>query len=596
MRILTSTLLLANVLFLGCSTLRQSGTGGGTIEVDIENASYATLDPELERQSRGIHQYLLGQLHYYEEDFDSAYENFKTSSELLGSSAPLMDVRLAELHLRAGELKEALTVSERALEGDPENVSLMLMHAGILESLDRNEDAIMIYQSIIQRQPELTEAHLLLASTYLKEEQAKEAIKILQPLLEKYPDRSILYYYLGRAYELDNQLALAEQNLIRAYELSPSDTAIVRDVVRVMAKAERYDQARVFCEAALQKHPDDLSLRKLLSQLLIGENKLDEALVHLTQVESLEADPSETRFKIALIHIQRRQFLEAYRELNLVLSSNPDHGDARYYLGTVYASSGYPKEAIEELLKVKIDQDSFVRSRGFAAHLLQESGDQERAEKIAREGLGAPQSEERIELVAFLVQLLQDQQRYDEAEKLLVAELAVNPNDISLRFNYGIILSELNRTEESISAMEQVIERDPQNSEAMNFIAYLLADEGKDLQQAEKLIKQALAIRPNDGFYLDTYGWILYRQQRYEAAEVQLKRAVLNSGSDPVIAEHYGDVLTARKKWREALGAYQGLLQQIDSRKLAKTEPGLIERVKQKIQTLIAEHPELQPK
>jgi len=74
------------------------------------------------------------------------------------------------------------------------------------------------------------------------------------------------------------------------------------------------------------------------------------------------------------------------------------------------------------------------------------------------------------------------------------------------------------------------------------FVGYVLADHDRELSDAEKLITQALAKDPDNGAYIDSYGWVLYRLGRFPEAREQLEKAVKLTAGDPVVREHLGDV------------------------------------------------------
>ena len=60
--------------------------------------------------------------------------------------------------------------------------------------------------------------------------------------------------------------------------------------------------------------------------------------------------------------------------------------------------------------------------------------------------------------------------------------------------------------------MRELLEVNPQNASALNFIGYTLADHGEQLEEAERLVRRALAIHPDSGAYLDSLGWVQFRR------------------------------------------------------------------------------------
>ena len=83
---------------------------------------------------------------------------------------------------------------------------------------------------------------------------------------------------------------------------------------------------------------------------------------------------------------------------------------------------------------------------------------------------------------------------------------------------------------------------DPQNSMALNYLGYMLADRGTKLEEALGMIKKALELDPSNGAYLDSIGWAYFRLGKYEMAEESLVKASQRMGSDPTVQDHLGDL------------------------------------------------------
>jgi Flp pilus assembly protein TadD len=105
--------------------------------------------------------------------------------------------------------------------------------------------------------------------------------------------------------------------------------------------------------------------------------------------------------------------------------------------------------------------------------------------------------------------------------------------------------------------MKTVIRLDPQDASALNYLGYTYADLGKNLEEAERLIKEALKVKPDDGYITDSLGWVYYKMGDYSKALTVLKRAVELVPEDPVILEHLGDAYLKANDQKNALKAYE---------------------------------------
>lgn len=586
------TLAIAVFLLCLCSCSLTSRSGQtDQFQVEVQNAPRASIDPEIQKRSVAIHSYLVGQIAYDQEDYEKAFEYFERANESEEIPSATVSTKLAELHLRSGDLESALVHMEKALSGQPEDLHLHLTYGGVLESLGRDEEAEKVYSSLISSNPELVDAYVILSSLYIKQSKYDRSIEVLEKLIEREPNKSISHYYLGRAYEASSDLGRAEKHLRKAHSMDSGSLDIGVDLVRVLLKRGRIEEAQLICFKVLEENPDNLVLRRILGQLLIGSSKFDEALEQLDVLETLEEDSTETRFKIALIRIQQQQLKEAERDLNLVLARDPDHAEARYYLATIFASTGQRQKAISEFLQIPADEENFVRSRTFAAFMLRQDGELERAEDIMREALEEDNLSNREKIFSYLILILRDSKKFEEAAVLLKEGVEREPTNDQLWFNYAVILYDLGRESESYTAMNQVLTINPEHSDALNFWAYSIAEKDGDLKEALVLIERALLIRPKDGFYLDTKGWIQFKMEDYQVAVETLEGAVELTGFDLVIMEHYGDALVEVGRYENAIDIYRDALERSDA---PENDDQLrsLERVKKKLDLLLGAHPE----
>lgn len=103
------------------------------------------------------------------------------------------------------------------------------------------------------------------------------------------------------------------------------------------------------------------------------------------------------------------------------------------------------------------------------------------------------------------------------------------------------------------SWFEKALELDPQNHLAMNDYAYALAENGRDLEKALRLVRRAIAIKSNIGAYHDTHGWVLYKLGRYEEALRELRIAVQTAPDTPDLRYHLAAVYAKLGRRDDAL-------------------------------------------
>ena len=167
--------------------------------------------------------------------------------------------------------------------------------------------------------------------------------------------------------------------------------------------------------------------------------------------------------------------------------------------------------------------------------------------------------------------------RYAEAEKALKEGLEIDPDNPRLHFRLGVVYDKWNQKEASIASMKRVIQLEPDNANALNYLGYTYADMGIQLDEAERLIRKALEHKPGDGYIIDSLAWVYYQRGQYSQALPLLEQASQLVPDDPIVKEHLGDVYNKLGRIAEALESYR---QSIEN---GHTEP---EKVEKKIQLL----------
>ena len=161
----------------------------------------------------------------------------------------------------------------------------------------------------------------------------------------------------------------------------------------------------------------------------------------------------------------------------------------------------------------------------------------------------------------YLIGFLEKQKgNYKRALSFYEKSLKIDSLDARKWFEAGALYEEINDIRNAERAFRKSVILDSTLSESYNYWGYMLAERGLKLDTAKILIEKALKYEPDNGYYLDSMGWVYYMMGKYDSAFIYLKRAVDAVPDDPVIVEHLGDVYLklnqvdrAINYWEEAL-------------------------------------------
>jgi Flp pilus assembly protein TadD len=152
----------------------------------------------------------------------------------------------------------------------------------------------------------------------------------------------------------------------------------------------------------------------------------------------------------------------------------------------------------------------------------------------------------------------------------------------SVYYARGVCYERLKDWAKAEADLKKALELDPNQELTLNYLGYSWVDQSLNLKEAMDLIRRAVQLRPNDGYFVDSLGWAYYRQKDFDQAVKQLERAVELKPDDPVINDHLGDAywhvgrrLEAKFQWKQALDLKPETDEEAKIKK--KLEVGLIE-------------------
>jgi len=165
-----------------------------------------------------------------------------------------------------------------------------------------------------------------------------------------------------------------------------------------------------------------------------------------------------------------------------------------------------------------------------------------------------------IDIIIYLASFYENDKNHEKAITLLKKGLKNSPGNTSLLFKLGTVQDKAGFNKESLAAMKKIIEIDPKDAGALNYLGYSYADQGVNLDEALLLIKRAYDLRPDDGYITDSLGWIYFKKGNYKKAVEYLEKAAELTSHDTIVSDHLGDAYQKANQLQEALSSYQKAL------------------------------------
>ncbi len=520
---------------------------------------------------------------------------------------PYLMTQLAEAYARMAELERAEAQLKKVLERFPEYAPAQLMMGRVLYEAKKTTRARAHLSRAIRLKPNDPDAYLVLTQLWLDQGKVDEAVKVVEELGAALPGEPVGYRRLGLALAERGDLPRAEKLLARAVDRDPGDFDAWVALGRVYEVSGRKQKAMDAYSRALERDPEAREVLLAAGRLALRMGNAVEARAYFDQLLSLSRDPEQV-VKVSFSYLAARQLPAAVEVLDTA-RKNTDEPRLHFYAGLVHerlrawaraaeAFEAVPREVGELYFEARLHRAMCLSSAGHTRAAL-DAFKKLNEERPALSGLdagwaraqeraGQPREAEALLLRAFakssepdvleaLTGFYERQGRLGEAVTLLSNALAKSPGDDALLFALAAALERKGDWQKAVEKMRLVLDGNPGNAAAMNFIGYTLADRGGDLEEAERLVKKALDTRPDSAAFLDSMGWVHFKKGEYEKAVDLLERAVEESPDEPTLLEHLGDALAKGGKRPRAADTYGRALE------LLKANPDSGERKSQRV-------------
>ncbi len=463
----------------------------------------------------------------------------------LAPNVAIVADELTELYLHLNRLADAIAVAEDMLKKDPDNVNARRILGSVYMRMAQSgrdaeaslQKAIEQYRKITAKEPGDGESWTTLGDLYRASNNSPEAEKAFRAALKADPNNTDALKSLAKLYMDLGDTKSAIESLKAATDKTPNAETLA-DLGGAYGDAGKHKEAIEVFRQALDMEPDNDKIARALAEEYVSVNppQLDEARKIYERLAA--ANRREPSFPLRLSEIYRAQhdLAKAREAADRARQLDPESLPVRL------------NEALQLESEDKLDAAIAV----YRAML----------EDVSR----SPNAEEahkwRFEFLGQIAQAYEKGKRWTEMAKALdetEKAASTNAEKAGVCFMRGAMLERQKQFEASEKQFRKVLELDPKHADALNYLGYMLADRNLRLDEAAQLIGKALALQPDNGAFLDSMGWVRYRQGKYPEAQGLLERA-LERMPDPTVYDHLGDVLAKMGRTKDAIAQWQASL------------------------------------
>jgi tetratricopeptide (TPR) repeat protein len=460
------------------------------------------------------------------------------------------------LALSAGQMETAISLAQRIeRSGGKMSTAEMLLGVDLIRQ-KKFEEAKNLFDAMPRNGLTTYAAPLALAWSYVGLKDIDKALASLAPLDEKSGFAAMRDLHTGLIYDVAGRKAEAE----KAYRgiadtLAQAPVRVVRAAGALFERSGRKAEARQLYVGYLMRDPESIVMQQELE-------RLDAGGAAMPLVTTAAEGVAESLFNVASALPRDRASDIAVVYSRLALHLRPDFDLARLLIGELFDSDNLHEKANAVYETISRNSPYSWPARLRVAANLSDLGKVDDA--IARLNEMAAERPERTDALIRMGGILRSKERYQEAvvayDKAAMRLPAGDSKDWFFYYSRGIALERSDKWQRAEADFLKALEMEPEQPYVLNYLGYSWVEKGLNIDRARKMIERAVEQRRNDGFIVDSLGWVLYRLGDYEGSVKQLERAIRLRPSDPVINDHLGDAywrvgrkLEARFQWQRAL-------------------------------------------
>ncbi len=446
--------------------------------------------------------------------------------------------RAAQYYFRMGQYTKSAEILESLPALAPEESYTL---GFIYESMGELDRATKRYEDWFSAYNESLRAGMKLAEVYVRAGRLSDAESLFVALEERVGQKPEIFNGLAQVKLAQGDTSLAMDFLKTSFMLDSTNQHAMRNIAQLMIQREDFGSAIEYYERLADTNPESIGYGRTLSLLYYYNKDYEKAEKLLKKMLSYNIDDYELHFYLGLVFIEQDRLDLARIQLEKTVAARPDFAEGR-----------------RQVVYLALRQDDTDRALKYAQRFVEQNS--ESAE--ARHLLGY------VHVV---------RKEYEKAIEPLRKAVELDSSRIRSSFELGSALERAGRRREAMDVFRTILKQDPDYHPAANYLGYMWAEKGENLDSAKVLLETALEHDPDNGAYLDSYGWIYHQMGEYEKAREYIEKAADRIENDPTILDHLGDVLLRLGQPEKALESYRRALEH---------DPTNAEEVRAKIEDL----------
>lgn len=464
---------------------------------------------------------------------------------------------VSQILINTDRLDDAAKVLAALSEEAPDQRMVNYTYAQVLTKLGRGDESRPYLERVVAVDPGFRPAVVQLMDIYREANEFGKAADLLTPLIEQEPTNRDLIRQQALLYLRADSPEKAKERLKVLVEADPEDARSSLYLAESMDDVGQHAEAEPIYRSLLEKAPGnpDVLTSYGLNQLAL--RNFDESAKTFHTLLALPDLPANlvamATTQLALIDYQRESYDTALASAKkvLVFDDRPNL-QAIHISKEILDKQKRYDEAVQLItpLVEKYPNEPYLVATNI--EFLVKAGQADKARKLAQPHIKAGKKSAMTVAEAFV-----EAEDYKTGIDILERLRKENPDDADVLFELGAFNERSGNQQAAEQAFLALLAKNPEHAATLNYLGYMWAEKGVNLDRAAEMLNRAVSQEPKNGAYLDSLGWAYYQLGKLDLSEKYLADATRILPNDATVREHLGDLFLKKGDYAKALENYR---------------------------------------
>ena len=475
---------------------------------------------------------------------------------------PHVDLQVGDFHALTHNAEKALADYQRGETRDKERLEVYQERvASVLSAMGRRDEALKAVETILAKDPKNLFARALkiqLLDQTGGPQNLSTAAGLAADLAKETPANSRVQMLAGQTFLMKGSPEQAFPYFQQAAKADPRSSAAHLALARLELLRKNYPAVLQHADTALAIRANDPNARLFRVIGLTGTHSYVQAKDEAEQLARDTKDAPQVQMQLGIIALGQGRYSQAEDYFRKLYKEGSTDLQPLAGLVNTLEAEHQPDRALQ-LMQAEAQKNPDSTGKGaLLAATAEAAGKTDVA--LAELEKQAAQHPTSAEIQVRIAQLQMKHGHLEEALQALQHAQQIAPTAKGLDATIGNLQDQLGRKPEAMASYRKALAKAPDDPLLLNNLAFLLAESGGNLTEAQQMVSTAIRKAPNLPQLLDTLAWIQLKQHNDAAALQTLAKLTQDHPEDVTFRYHYavalndsGNRLAAKQQAETAL-------------------------------------------